>query len=518
MASAKSKYVLGLSVLLVAALGFNACNQQSSSDKKEIKLTGNAIIDGKALAEKHCSGCHQLVPVNALTKDVWTYHTLPSMAKYLGISTYGSDYFKRDSAANVGISLQEWSDIVAYYKSTAPMALDSQKRPTPLLNDWAGFQLQMPALLPEGASAFTSMVKVDTASHSIYTSDFGIEKLIKWGKYLRIQKEYSLPSGAADMSINKDAAGNYSAAISCVGQLEPMDFPNGRVLKLDLKSPNAQLTDIETDLSRPVYTATGDFNKDGLTDYVICAQGNMSGHIFWMKQNADHSYSRMEVKKQAGAIQVTVGDYNNDGWQDIIALFGSGDEGISLFLNDHKGGFKEQSLLRFPPVYGSSSFQLVDVNHDGKPDIIYTAGYNYRNSRILKPYHGLYIFLNQGNWKFKQAYFYPINGCTKAIAADFDGDGDIDIATSAFFADLQNNPAESFVYFEQYSNMYFKPHAVPVSKYGRWFSMDVNDINGDGKPDIVLGNYSKGLTIETNKNLNDNARIPFIVLLNQTKK
>ena len=33
--------------------------------------------------------------------------------------------------------------------------------------------------------------------------------------------------------------------------------------------------------------------------------------------------------------------------------------------------------------------------------------------------------------------------------------------------------------------MSFKPHAVPVSKLGRWMSMDVADMNGDGKPDII---------------------------------
>ena len=80
----------------------------------------------------------------------------------------------------------------------------------------------------------------------------------------------------------------------------------------------------------------------------------------------------------------------------------------------------------------------------------------------------------------------------KAIAADFDGDGDLDIATIAFFADMKNKPAEEFIYFEQDKPLSFKPHAIPVSKYGRWMSMDVADINNDGKPDIVLGNYSMG--------------------------
>src|ERR1022692_1075816 len=80
----------------------------------------------------------------------------------------------------------------------------------------------------------------------------------------------------------------------------------------------------------------------------------------------------------------------------------------------------------------------------------------------------------------------------KAIAADFGGNGKLDIATIAFFADMKNDPAESFIYFEQVSPFNFKPHAIPISKYGHWMTMDVADFNNDGKPDIILGNYGSG--------------------------
>ena len=123
--------------------------------------------------------------------------------------------------------------------------------------------------------------------------------------------------------------------------------------------------------------------------------------------------------------------------------------------------------------------------------------------------------MNQGDWNFKQSYFYPINGCTKAIAADFDGDGDVDIATIAFFADLKSNPAEGFIYFEQDKSMSFKPHAIPVSNYGRWMSMDTIG-NKHGKPDIVLGNYSTGFPIQQLKPFWDK-HLPLIVLENHTK-
>jgi hypothetical protein len=158
------------------------------------------------------------------------------------------------------------------------------------------------------------------------------------------------------------------------------------------------------------------------------------------------------------------------------------------------------------------------MNHDGKLDLIYTCGYNFKDSRIMKPYHGLYIFTNQGDWNLKQSYFYPINGCTKAIATDFDGDGDIDIATCAFFADRKNNPSEGFIYFEQDKSMSFKPHAVPISNYGRWMSIDTINKGHGGRPDIVLSNYSTGLAIQADLKPFWNVHLPFIILENHTKK
>ena len=519
--SIKSKYIIGLSAFVLLASGsvlFNGCKSKTGTNtSSSLTLTGDTITDGKLLTAKYCTSCHKLVPAEALTKDVWEFHTLPSMAKYAGISTYGgSGYFKRDSS-NTGMSIKDWETLVAYYKKAAPQTEVPQKRIDSLINDWAGFTLKLPAGNADIKTAFTTMVAVDPAGHKIYSSDITTEKLYAWDAQLKPSVVAGLESGAVDMQFVKNADGKYDGILTCVGQLQPSDFPNGRVVKVNL-SGKAATSDIETDLTRPVQTQTADFNKDGLTDYVICAQGNVKGYLVWMKQNANHTYTRNVIKAKEGAVQTVIGDFNNDGWTDVMALYGSGNEGLFMYLNNQKGGFTEKMLLQFPPVNGSTSFQLADVNHDGKPDLIYTCGYNFRDSRILKPYHGLYIFTNTGNWNFKQTYFYPINGCTKAIAADFDGDGDLDIATSAYFADLRTNPAESFVYFEQDKAMHFKPHAVPVSKYGRWFSMNVGDFNGDGKPDIVLGNYSKGLSINANLNPNQNEQIPLIVLENHTKK
>lgn len=509
---------LFLSSALLAGLSlFDSC--KSKPAYTPYKLTGNVMVDGKNLVQIKCTRCHSLVSVDALPKDVWVNHTLANMAPLLHISTYGgSSYYKDNPLDTAGATIKEWLAIVAYYKKAAPDTLLPAKKPIPLINDWAGFTLKKPA--PVKYTAFTTMLATNPATHRMYSADAVDEKLNAWDSNLKMDSLAKLPSAAVGVSFGKDSTGNNVGFFACIGRMAPIDFRNGKVVKvnLDAKQVNQDQTYIASDLPRPVNTSTADFNKDGLTDVIVCGQGKFKGGVYLLKQNKDHTYDQKIIYDKPGSVQTEIGDFNNDGWPDVMLLTGSGDEGLWLLLNDQKGGFTTRNLLHFPPVYGCSSFQLTDIDHDGKPDLVLTCGYNYRDSRILKPYHGLYIFTNTGDWNFKQRWFYPINGCTKAIAADFDGDGDLDIATIAFFADMKNTPAEEFIYFEQDKPFSFKPHALPISQYGHWMCMEMTDLNGDNKPDLVLGNYADGFMFQDGFKPNWDKHLPLVVLENHTKK
>lgn len=475
-----------LCLLIVFIFGLSVFVLDSCREKPGSKIEQD-MADGKLLAQKYCVSCHQLPDPALIDRKSWIKRVLPAMAERLHVHNYMGQYF---SDAQSALNTVDWQKIVAYYQNTAPVNLIIPKPSVGPSKDWAIFSILRPKKVDTtGPPAMTTFTGFDQANHKIYSAD-AANNLFVWNNNLDpklIKKMFSPVTGI----IFSDNTGNSNTGVvTCIGVLPPLDIARGKVIQMNLNGTGKDTVLIGDKLPRAVQTVAGDFNKDGLMDYVVCGFGHAQGGLYLLQQQADHSFKKTSVREVPGGEQLITGDFNNDGWPDVMCLFAQADEGIWMFLNDHIGGFITQNLLHFPAVYGSSSFQWVDFNHDGKPDILYTCGDNSDFSTVLKPYHGVYIFTNQGNWKFKQTYFYHADGCTKAMAADFDQDGDLDIAAISFFTDLKYHPEEGFLYMEQTHPGQFNIHEVPVNKFGRWLTMDVGDVDQDGKPDIILGNFS----------------------------
>lgn len=505
----------------IAAVCIQACGTSGRSD--DAGLTGE-MAEGRDAARKHCSTCHLPVDPGLLDKDTWKNRVLPVMAQYFGIEVWQrNQYFATENSA---MPITDWMKIVAYYDSLAPAHLVGPHSvgphsvgphpvghtPSTVRAEWAGFTLEKPAD-DTSRLATTTMVAIDSVGQAIYTSSSEVPALVRWDHDFSEKIRTPLTSPAMHMLFS----GGHPV-VTAVGEMRAYDVTRGELYRVE--TSGLEPAPLIAGLPRPLQTSAADFNRDGKTDYVVSAFGHNRGGLYVFRQMQDGKFEKAAVREAAGATQSVTGDFNADGWPDIIALFAHAQEGIWLFTNDQKGGFTEKELLRFPPVYGSSSFQLADFNADGQPDILYTSGDNSDYSRILKPYHGIYIFLNKGDFKFEQKWFYPANGATKAMAADFDGDGDLDIASIAFFADLIHNPGEKFLYFQNESTkpaLKFQPFSPPIARYGRWICMDVKDWDGDGDPDVVLGNYSRGFLNQDEVKAYWNTYLPFIVLRNDIR-
>lgn len=498
---------------------------KDSSNKGSSKnISSESIQKGKVLAIKYCQSCHLLPDPSLLDAKTWEQGVLPSMGPRLGIFYYGfQEYpsFKNDVNVDPGfypkqpvLSFNEWQNIIDYYVATAPDSLPAQERKHSIQNILPLFSVEQPKFsFNEPATLF---IKINgDSSYSLIATDALRQKIYFFNKQLDVKDSIGFKGPIVDINFIE------KKMIVCdIGVLNPNNGKFGSVASVNITSKNKTLNDsfvLFDSLRRPVQLISADLNQDGKSDYLVCEFGNLKGELSWMQGLGNNKFSKHTLMPLPGAIRAYITDYNHDGLPDIWALFAQGEEGVFLFTNKGQGNFEAKELLRFPPSYGSSYFELDDFNKDGYPDIVYTCGDNADFSPILKPYHGVYIFLNDGSNHFQQKFFFPINGCYKAIAKDFDNDGDLDIATISFFADYEHQPEESFVYLENRGNFDFYPYSFDDSKLGRWLTMDAGDIDGDGLTDIILGNFSQR-GVSTRAGVDWKKSPPFIVLKNTGKK
>jgi FG-GAP-like repeat len=149
-------------------------------------------------------------------------------------------------------------------------------------------------------------------------------------------------------------------------------------------------------------------------------------------------------------------------------------------------------IIEFPPTYGCCRLELADFDSDGIPELIVVNGDKGDYPCGSRGYHGVRIFQRTGAEKFTERFFFPLYGAYGVKAADFDSDGDIDLALISFFPDYDRAPDEGFVYLRNDGNWRFQPFVMEHSDQGRWIVLDAGDIDGDGDIDIVLGSFVRG--------------------------
>ncbi|HUX84078.1 MAG TPA: VCBS repeat-containing protein [Chitinophagaceae bacterium] len=484
-----------LYMVIPATLWFGSCHGPSRENQ-----------DGATLAKQYCATCHSFPEPSLADRNSWLTGILPGMGPRLGIFQYsGIKYPNERNLPGVPpyyypskplLSATQWQAILNYYYTVAPENPLPQHRDEPIHPGLHLFQVEIPKTPPSHPPITTCLV-LDPGNHLIYSCDGMDRRVSVYDRNLNLKTSLQAQSPVTwiDFGDSLTRKGPRKGILTDIGILPPSELKAGSIQELEVdENGNASISGktIADSLHRPVEVLQADLNGDGRTDLVVCDFGNLTGELFWLENQGNGVYIRHLLRDQPGAIKACIRRDSHSGLPDIWVLFAQGDESLFKFENEGHGQFLEKRVLQFPPINGSSSFELDDFNGDGYPDILYTCGDNSDYSKILKNYHGVYIFLNDGKDHFTERFFYPINGCYKAMARDFRNNGKLDIATIAFFADYQHQPEESFVYFENEGGMKFRPFTMPISGLGRWITMDAGDLYGNGKQDIILGNFSVG--------------------------
>ncbi|MCK5206550.1 MAG: VCBS repeat-containing protein [Cyclobacteriaceae bacterium] len=479
-----------------------SCGERIKKNNANEEVLGSSDLKGDMLAVKHCVECHAFPVPELLPKSIWKEEVLPSMGYRMGI--YEGEH-QPDSLFEPGIGGQivrkanvfpenpvlakdDWRKIMDYYLQNAPDTIPPRIREKDIQIGLKHFKYKETSFSHQ--PPLTIMVKILPQNRGFAYGDG--KRNISSLNFLtkELEKDYMVYLKTTPVNYYMKQDTIYLATIGT--KMYPHDAPNGALQKLYSDGPGtpfkyAKL--IIPNLQRPVFMEYEDLNSDGLEDVVVCEYGHLTGKLVWYENMGNDTYQMRPLRPEPGASVVVIKDIDQDGHPDIFALMAQGDEGIFLYKNRGNGTFDEQRILSFIPLYGSQYFDLVDFNNDGLDDIIYVCGDNADLSTILKSYHGIYVYLNLGDYRFKEAFFYHLNGAYKAVARDFDLDGDLDIAAISFFPDYKRYPEESFVYLENIGVFEYKEYSFPEVTRGRWIVMDAEDMDADGDIDLALGSF-----------------------------
>lgn len=493
------RQLIPLCIVLYLLVSCTAKKQNDTTQFEEPPVSGRS---GKELAVAHCSRCHGFVSPELLTKTIWKEDVLPAMGYRMGIYSSG---IRPDSLFDAGISgnmvrdaniypenpvlaKADWRKIEQYFMEHAPDTIPPPLRKSPIRMGLQHFKYKEASF--SHRPSLTTMVKILPGNRGIVYGDGKSRRNVLTFLSPDLKENYSIPLQSTPVQFDEKSNELYLTTTD--NGIFPTDAPWGSVqrwVKNGSQPGYKPGNIIIPDLQRPVCMAYGDLNKDGFEDVVACEFGNQTGQLAWYENNGKGGYNKRILRDKPGAITAIIKDANNDGLPDIYVLMAQGDEGVFFYENQGSGKFKEKRLLSFLPLNGSQYIELADFNKDGFDDIVYVCGDNADKTPVLKNYHGIYIFLNDGKSNFRQSYFYQMNGAYKAMVRDYDMDGDLDIAAISFFPDYLRYPEESFIYLKNKGNLKFDDYSFPEAPGGRWIVMDAGDMDADGDIDLVLGSF-----------------------------
>jgi 6-phosphogluconolactonase (cycloisomerase 2 family) len=261
-------------------------------------------------------------------------------------------------------------------------------------------------------------------------------------------------------------------------------FPSSRII--DTTSFAAKV-DFTTGAA-PYSVAISDVDGDGKPDLVVANFNSDTVSVFRNTSTsgsitASSFTSKVDFATGSLPSSVTTGDVDGDGKPDLVVsnYFGST---VSVFRNTSTSGSITSgsfaSKVDFTTAAYPSSVGILDVDGDGKPDLVVVCeGSNkvsvFRNTSTSGS-------MTSGSFASKVDFTTGANGRGPAMS-DVDGDGKPDLVVanlnSGTFSVFRNTSTSGSIAFA--SKVDFATGTQPQS-------VAIGDVDGDGKPDVVVTN------------------------------
>jgi hypothetical protein len=258
---------------------------------------------------------------------------------------------------------------------------------------------------------------------------------------------------------------------------------------------------LETTADTSANVSIGDINGDGKQDILLVKGRHWPGmsRIFLGDGRGHFSsgYNLTEAKFRSYSGHFV--DLNSDGHLDIVLSNDKPDPKLIL-LNDGTGHFQIASTFG-ANEWNTRNASIADLNSDGRPDIIVAN----RSDNAFD-----YICLNKGKGRFdKDCLAFSNISSTTITPADVNHDDDIDLVVPS------RDGGQSYVYLNDGNATFSNQKRIPFGPQNATIRMaEVADLNGDKHSDIVVidderhaveiyfgtkeGGFSQSLSLEKN--------------------